>query len=129
MARRPAERPTQREPRPLIMAFRLKGSSTTPGSCLRASRLRLGAHKCRLSLSRFVGAAEDLQEALLVNPYDVDETGHAMRRAIEVPRDERIKHHRALMKRVRKHSAGAAGGPVIALTDRAVRAVRLFFRE
>ena len=30
---------------------------------------------------------------------------HAMRRAIEMSRDERIARHRALMKRVRKHDA------------------------
>ncbi|MCW2276141.1 alpha,alpha-trehalose-phosphate synthase [Rhodoblastus acidophilus] len=94
-----------------------------------------------LILSRFAGAAEDLQEALLVNPYDIDETAHAMRRAIEMPREERIARYRALMKRVRKHDAGnwmlrflralracrgsprislprAAAGRVIALTER-----------
>jgi trehalose 6-phosphate synthase len=59
-----------------------------------------------LILSRFAGAAEDLQEALLVNPYDIDETAHAMRRAIEMALEERIGRHRALMKRVRQHDAG-----------------------
>ena len=58
-----------------------------------------------LILSRFAGAAEDLQEALLVNPYDIDETAHAMRRAIEMSSEERIERHRTLMKRVRKHDA------------------------
>jgi trehalose 6-phosphate synthase len=37
-----------------------------------------------LILSRFAGAAEDLLEALIVNPYDVDEVAHAMRRAIAI---------------------------------------------
>jgi trehalose 6-phosphate synthase len=58
-----------------------------------------------LILSRFAGAAEDLQEALIVNPYDIDEVAHAMRRAIEMPRGERIERHSALMKRIRQHDA------------------------
>ena len=58
-----------------------------------------------LILSRFAGAADDLQEALIVNPYDIDEVAHAMRRAIEMTREERIERHQALMGRVRQHSA------------------------
>ncbi len=58
-----------------------------------------------LILSRFAGAAEDLQEALIVNPYDIDEVAHAMRRAIEMRKEERIERHRALMKRIRRHDA------------------------
>ena len=58
-----------------------------------------------LILSRFAGAAEDLQEALIVNPYDIDEVAHAMRRAIEMTKEERIERHRALMERVRQHDA------------------------
>ncbi len=58
-----------------------------------------------LILSRFAGAAEDLQEALIVNPYDIDEVAHAMRRAIEMPKEERIERHRMLMKRIRQRDA------------------------
>ncbi|MDI9847665.1 trehalose-6-phosphate synthase [Rhodoblastus sp. 17X3] len=58
-----------------------------------------------LILSRFAGAAEDLQEALIVNPYDIDEVAHAMRRAIEMRKEERIERHRMLMKRIRQHDA------------------------
>ncbi|BDV38214.1 alpha,alpha-trehalose-phosphate synthase (UDP-forming) [Methylocystis bryophila] len=54
-----------------------------------------------LVLSRFAGAAEDLEEALIVNPYDADEVAQAIQRAIVMPRKERITRHRALMKRIR----------------------------
>jgi trehalose 6-phosphate synthase len=64
-----------------------------------------GADPGVLILSRFAGAAEDLQEALIVNPYDIDEVAHAMRRAIEMPKEERIERHRMLMKRIRHHDA------------------------
>ena len=58
-----------------------------------------------LVLSRFAGAAEDLQEALIVNPYDADDVAQAIRRAIWMPREERIERHAALLARVREHDA------------------------
>lgn len=58
-----------------------------------------------LILSRFAGAAEDLQEALIVNPYDADEVAQALQRAILMPKEERLERHRALLVRVRKHDA------------------------
>lgn len=42
-----------------------------------------------LVLSRFAGAAEDLAEALIVNPYDPDEISEAMHEALVMPLDER----------------------------------------
>ena len=58
-----------------------------------------------LFCQRFAGAAEDLQEALIVNPYDIEEVAHAMRRAIEMTKQERIARHQALMGRVHQHDA------------------------
>ena len=58
-----------------------------------------------LVISRFAGAAEDLEEALVVNPYDADEVAHAIQRAITMPREERIERHRALMARIRDRDA------------------------
>jgi trehalose 6-phosphate synthase len=54
-----------------------------------------------LILSRFAGAAEDLEEALIVNPYDMDDVASSMQRALKMPLDERVERHRALMRRVR----------------------------
>jgi trehalose 6-phosphate synthase len=55
-----------------------------------------------LVLSRFAGAAEQLKEALLVNPYDAQGTAHAIQRALTMPQEERINRHAALMKRIRQ---------------------------
>ena len=54
-----------------------------------------------LILSRFAGAAEDLEEALIVNPYDLDDVANAMQRALKMPVRERVERHRALSTRVR----------------------------
>jgi trehalose 6-phosphate synthase len=42
-----------------------------------------------LILSRFAGAADELTDALLVNPYDCDEIAEAIQRGLEMPFDER----------------------------------------
>jgi trehalose 6-phosphate synthase len=56
-----------------------------------------------LVLSRFAGAAEQLKEALLVNPYDAQGIAQAIQRALSMPLEERIQRHEALMSRIRKH--------------------------
>jgi trehalose 6-phosphate synthase len=58
-----------------------------------------------LILSRFAGAAEDLEEALIVNPYDADEVAQALQLAIKMPLEQKRERHRALLKRVRKRDA------------------------
>lgn len=56
-----------------------------------------------LVLSRFAGAAEELQEALIVNPYDHDDVAQALRRAIDMGLSERVERHQALRQRVREN--------------------------
>ncbi len=54
-----------------------------------------------LILSRFAGAALQLEEALLVNPYSKEEVSDAIRQALGMGRDERIRRWRALSDNVR----------------------------
>lgn len=56
-----------------------------------------------LVLSRFAGAAEQLREALLVNPYDTQGTAQAIHRALNMPLEERQARHQALLQRIRTH--------------------------
>lgn len=58
-----------------------------------------------LVLSRFAGAAEDLQEALIVNPYDIDDIAHALEQALTMSADERRERHQALFERIRQNDA------------------------
>ncbi|MET3826066.1 trehalose 6-phosphate synthase [Sphingomonas sp. PvP055] len=50
-----------------------------------------------LILSRFAGAAAQLTEAILVNPYSAEEMSDAIQRALRMDRDERIRRWRACM--------------------------------
>ncbi len=56
-----------------------------------------------LILSRFAGAAEEMKEALIINPYDIDEMVEAMHRALSMPLGERKERHQALLTRVREN--------------------------
>jgi len=58
-----------------------------------------------LILSRFAGAAEEMAEALLVNPYDADEITEAMHAGLCMSMEERVERWRALRARVWKTSA------------------------
>src|SRR6185312_10789292 len=50
-----------------------------------------------LILSQFAGAAEEMEDALIVNPYDIETTADAIRSAMEMSLEERQRRHRALL--------------------------------
>jgi trehalose 6-phosphate synthase len=58
-----------------------------------------------LILSKFAGAAEELEEALIVNPYNIDEVADALQMAIIMPVRERRKRHVALFEKIQLHNA------------------------
>jgi trehalose 6-phosphate synthase len=60
-----------------------------------------------LILSRFAGAAHQLKEALLVNPYSKDEISDAIRKALEMPRPERLRRWESLIQNVRSEDVVA----------------------
>jgi trehalose 6-phosphate synthase len=60
-----------------------------------------------LILSRFAGAAEELDAALIVNPYDIDATADVIRIALEMSLEERRARHQALMGVIEKHDIAA----------------------
>ena len=55
-----------------------------------------------LILSQFTGAARELKDALLINPFAIEEMADAMREALEMPEEER----RRRMQRMRAEVAG-----------------------
>ena len=56
-----------------------------------------------LVLSRFAGAAEQLTDALLVNPYDVHGIADAIQTALHMPLEERRLRHQRLLASIRSH--------------------------
>lgn len=56
-----------------------------------------------LVLSRFAGAAEQLAESLLVNPYDTEGTASAIQMALQMPLEERRTRHQTLLATCRQY--------------------------
>ena len=56
-----------------------------------------------LVLSRFAGAAQQMGEALIVNPYDTHEVAEAIRTALAMPRSERIRRFEQALRHHRRH--------------------------
>jgi trehalose 6-phosphate synthase len=53
-----------------------------------------------LVLSRFTGAAQELTDALLINPYAVDEFAEALRQALLMPEEEQERRMRRMRRQV-----------------------------
>jgi trehalose 6-phosphate synthase len=60
-----------------------------------------------LVLSRFAGAAQELKEALIVNPYDIEAVGESLQEALHIPLDERRDRWAAMYERLRRHDITA----------------------
>jgi trehalose 6-phosphate synthase len=60
-----------------------------------------------LVLSRYAGAAEQMQDALIINPFSREETSEALGQALAMPRTERIARWRRLMDGVSRDDVAA----------------------
>jgi trehalose-6-phosphate synthase len=66
-----------------------------------------------LILSCFTGAARELRDALLVNPYDIDQTAEAIRVALEMEPEEKQLRMQRMRKLVREHNVYYWAGSLI----------------
>ena len=57
-----------------------------------------------LILSTFAGAAHELSDALLVNPYDVSQVAESIHHALEMSEEEQITRMRRMRHNVREHN-------------------------
>jgi trehalose 6-phosphate synthase len=57
-----------------------------------------------LILSRFAGAAHELDSAILVNPYDTEGTARAIARALEMPWNERKDRWTSMMEKLERNN-------------------------
>jgi trehalose 6-phosphate synthase len=60
-----------------------------------------------LILSRFAGAASQMKEALIVNPYSPEEMAEALNRALNMGLDERVRRWTSLMQGVTEDNVDA----------------------
>ena len=67
-----------------------------------------------LILSQFTGAARELHDALIINPYDIEQTAEAIRTALELPAEERRDRMERLRRVVNEHNVYRWAGNLIA---------------
>jgi trehalose 6-phosphate synthase len=70
-----------------------------------------------LVLSRFAGAAEEFEEALLINPLDTEAAAAALHQALEMGAEERRSRHRALYARTLRQDCHAWLAGFLAVLD------------
>jgi len=66
-----------------------------------------------LILSRFTGAARELRDALIVNPYDAEQLAEAIHFALEMDPEERIARMQRMRRIVREHNIYRWAGTLI----------------
>jgi trehalose 6-phosphate synthase len=81
-----------------------------------------------LVLSRFTGAARELSEALLVNPYDLEEASAALATALAMPAAEQAERMRALRAHVAEFNVYRWAGRMLADAARLRKRDRLSTR-
>jgi trehalose 6-phosphate synthase len=81
-----------------------------------------------LVLSRFTGAARELAEALLVNPYDLEEASAALALALEMPAAEQAERMRALRSQVADYNVYRWAGRMLSDAARLRKRDRLATR-
>jgi len=70
-----------------------------------------------LILSKFAGAAEELRQALIVNPYDIDDMARRLYQALTMPLKERQRRHAALLETLLRNDAKAWLGGFLAVLE------------
>lgn len=58
-----------------------------------------------LVLSEMAGAATELSEALLVNPFDCDSLADALEQALTMPEEEQLRRNRLMQRRLSRYTA------------------------
>ncbi|MFY9560212.1 MAG: trehalose-6-phosphate synthase [Terriglobales bacterium] len=66
-----------------------------------------------LILSQFTGAARELRDALLVNPYDTDQTAEAIRVALEMEPEEKQLRVQRMRRTIKEHNIYRWAGNLI----------------
>jgi alpha,alpha-trehalose-phosphate synthase [UDP-forming] len=57
-----------------------------------------------LILSRFTGAARELHDAIIVNPYDISATGESIAQALKMDSEEMVERMRHMRRSVKEHN-------------------------
>jgi len=71
-----------------------------------------------LVLSQFTGASRELQDAIIVNPYDVEEMAEAIRTALTMPQKERSERMRRMREVLKDRNVYRWAGNIVSTLSR-----------
>ncbi|MBO9202833.1 MULTISPECIES: trehalose-6-phosphate synthase [Niastella] len=57
-----------------------------------------------LILSRFAGASQELHGALIINPYDIEQTADTIKQALEMPKEKQIQKMKLMRRMIMNHN-------------------------
>ena len=77
-----------------------------------------------LLLSQFTGAARELPEALLVNPYDIEDFADKVKKALEMPKKEKMQRMTKLRETVAENDIYKWAGKLINELSKTVKVLR-----
>lgn len=66
-----------------------------------------------LILSEYAGAADELNEAVIVNPFDIDQTAESILKAIQMPSEEKKKRMMSMKEKIRMNDIKVWGDSFI----------------
>ncbi|HLD73899.1 MAG TPA: trehalose-6-phosphate synthase, partial [Bdellovibrionota bacterium] len=81
-----------------------------------------------LILSLFAGASRELHEALIVNPYDIDQCAEALNLALHMPVAEQRERMRSMRKYIEEHNVFRWAGKMLLDASRVRRRNRILQR-
>jgi trehalose 6-phosphate synthase len=57
-----------------------------------------------LILSRFAGASQELHGAMIINPYDIEQSADAIKAALEMPKEQQIQKMKQMRRMIMSHN-------------------------
>ncbi len=71
------------------------------------------SNKGVLILSQFAGASQELYGALIINPYDIEESSDAIRTALELPEELQTQRMKIMRRTILKHNVFSWGANIL----------------
>jgi trehalose-6-phosphate synthase len=66
-----------------------------------------------LILSRFAGASQELHGAIIINPYDIEQTADAIKQAIEMPKEQQYQKMKQMRRMIMNHNVYAWASSIL----------------
>lgn len=74
-------------------------------------------HQGILILSEMAGAASELAEGIIVNPYDIENIVQGLRQSLEMSHEDKLRRNQAMQDRLQRYTVGRWAGDFLDMLD------------